>query len=228
MFFRKAAIYLVTSGQTETFNTEDPFCAQLIQQAVAAVKSGISMIQLREKKLSAHDLYLLSQHLCKIIRGTGTQLFINDRADIAQAVGADGVHLSTHSLKPEVVKKNFDHRLIVGVSTHSLAQAQAARESGADFILFGPVYETISKKVYGAALGIEALHKTAERLKGFPLIALGGVTIDKFDELLAAGASGIAGISLFAETTRYKEIVCEIRRAQQSLRPAGESLKCRT
>ncbi|MGH9898683.1 MAG: thiamine phosphate synthase [Pyrinomonadaceae bacterium] len=217
MFFKKAVTYLITPGRTETFNPEDPHCARLIQQVKAAVESGISMIQLREKKLSARNLYLLSLYLSEITHGTGTQLFINDRADIAQAVSADGVHLSTHSLKPEVVKKNFADRLLIGVSTHNLAEALAARESGADFVVFGPVYETISKKVYGPPRGVESFHRTAESLKGFPLIALGGVTIDKFNELLTAGASGIAGIDLFADTARYKEIAFGTKHAQQSL-----------
>jgi thiamine-phosphate pyrophosphorylase len=83
------------------------------------------------------------------------------------------------------------------VSTHSLQSARAARDGGADFIVFGPVFETESKRVYGPPQGLEKLREVATALEGFPVLAIGGITIDNAESCFAAGASGFAGISWF-------------------------------
>lgn len=125
-------------------------------------------------------------------------MLVNDRPDIARAACADGIHLTTRSLPAEIVRRAFGSDLLIGVSTHTLIEARAARDGGADFAVFGPVFETLSKKIYGPPAGLERLAETAQELGDFPLIALGGITRETIATALDAGAAGIAGISLFA------------------------------
>lgn len=132
-------------------------------------------------------------------RHTVTRLVVNDRADIARAAEADGVHLATRSLETSVVRRTFGSDFLIGVSTHSLAEAQAARDGGADFATFGPIFDTPSKRDYGAPLGLEKLSEAARTLAPFPLVALGGITHESAPECLRAGASGIAAIRLFSD-----------------------------
>ena len=104
----------------------------------------------------------------------------------------------------------------MGVSTHSLMEAQRARDNGADFVLFGPVFETESKRAFGRPQGIERLREVAEELGAFPVIAIGGVTIDNARQCFASGAHGVAAISLLSDAEKLSE-VCE--RVRQSYTP---------
>ena len=118
----------------------------------AAVAARIDLVQIREKNLSASVLCQIATSAAGITKGSATQLLINDRSDIAAAAGADGVHLTSLSLPTAVVRKSFGEEFLIGVSTHSLDEAKLARRGGADFVVFGPVFETASKKEYGEAL----------------------------------------------------------------------------
>jgi thiamine-phosphate pyrophosphorylase len=102
---------------------------------------------------------------------------------------------------------------LIGVSTHALAEARAARDGGADFAVFGPVFETPSKSSYGAPVGLEALRAAAETLKPFPLIALGGITRENAASALTAGASGVAAIRALGEAQELEETVRAMRDA---------------
>ena len=141
-----------------------------------------------------------------ITRGNKTRLLVNDRADVARAAGADGVHLTAHSLPADVVRDICGPEFLIGVSTHSLAEAQAARGSGADFVVFGPVFETESKRAFGPPQGLAKLRKVTRQLDGFPVLAIGGITLENAAECFAAGASGIAGISLFNDAEIYLKL----------------------
>ncbi len=143
----------------------------------------------------------------ELAQGSATRLLVNDRADIARAAGADGVHLTTQSLSASVVRRCFGSELLVGVSTHSLAEVCAAESEGADFAVFGPVFETPSKARYGGPLGLTRLAEAARTVAPFPVIALGGVTRDNASECLRAGARGVAGIRLFADENDLTPIV---------------------
>lgn len=149
----------------------------------------------------------------EITRGSATRLLINDRADIALASGADGVHLTTRSLDAAVVRQTFGSDLLIGVSTHSLGEAEAARRGGADFAVLSPVFKTQSKPLQGAPLGLNSLSEATRALAPFPLIALGGITLHNAHAALRAGAAGIAGIGLFSDEQKLQEIVHEIRDA---------------
>ena len=155
------------------------------------------MVQIRERDLTGRDIYRLTRAVSDRLRGKDALITVNDRADIAACTGA-GVHLTTRSLSAEVVRREFGPEILIGVSTHSQAEAEAAEQSGADFIVFGPVFETASKADYGDPVGVDALRAVSMGLS-IPVIALGGINLSNFREALNAGAAGVAGISMFVD-----------------------------
>ncbi len=156
-------------------------------------------------------LYELTARSAELVHGTETRLLVNDRADIARAAGADGVHLTARSLEASIVRQTFGPEFLIGISTHSLAEASAAREHGADFAVFGPVFDTPSKRAYGPPVGLESLREAARVVAPFPLVALGGVTSENAAEALRAGASGVAAIRLFGDPEQLAQAVGTIR-----------------
>jgi len=145
-----------------------------------------------------------------VARTAGAALLINDRADLAAGAGA-GVHLTTRSMPADAVRRAFGQSLLVGASTHNLAEADTAARGGADFIVFGPVFETESKKAYGPPVGLAALREVVERLT-IPVIALGGIKPCNFHDALQTGAAGIAAISMFVEARDLGGLVRQIKR----------------
>ncbi len=186
--------------------------ARLLDVVRAAIAARVSLIQLREKNLSARLLYELTVRAARLTRGSATRLLVNDRADIARAGGADGVHLTTRSMDAGVVRRAFGDEFLIGVSTHSLEEARAARDGGADFATFGPIFETASKRAYGPPVGLARLSEAALALAPFPILALGGVTGENTAALLRTGAHGIAAIRLFSDPLALEEITSALRR----------------
>jgi thiamine-phosphate pyrophosphorylase len=217
--------YLITSGETTRATTpESAEFARLLALVRAAASARVSLIQLREKNLDARTLYELTAHASRITRATATRLLVNDRADIARAAGADGVHLTTRSLDASVVRRAFGTDFLVGVSTHALAEARAARDAGADFAVFGPVFDTPSKRPHGTPVGVDALRAATSTLAPFPLLALGGVTRENAREVFRAGARGVAAIRLFADAERLAATVRALENsATEILREATEA-----
>ncbi len=201
-------IYPITSGKTSPQTTpDDPQFSEILRLVRAAVDAEVPLFQIREKSLPARVLYELVARAAEIARGSKTRLLVNDRSDIARAAGADGVHLTTQSLPAAVVRNIFGAEFLIGVSTHSLDEAHAARVGGADFVVFGPVFETESKRAYGEPQGLDKLAEVARALGEFPVVAIGGITLDNVDECFQAGARGIAAIRLLNDTenlTRWK------------------------
>jgi thiamine-phosphate pyrophosphorylase len=183
-------VYPITSGQA---TPDDPQFLRLVR---AAVDAEVPLFQIREKLLSARVLFELVARAAEITHGSKTRLLVNDRSDIARAAGADGVHLTAQSLPVEVVRKTCGAEFLIGVSTHSLVEAQAARDAGADFVVFGPVFETESKRAYGAPQGLEKLREVTRALSEFPVVAIGGITLENFSECFEAGARGVAAIRM--------------------------------
>jgi thiamine-phosphate pyrophosphorylase len=180
--------------------------AHFIEQALA---SGIDLIQIRERDLLARELFCFTRDIVQLARRCGASILVNDRADVAAACQA-GVHLTTRSMKAEVVRSAFGDEMLIGVSTHSLEEVEEAERGGANFVVFGPVFETESKKIYGPPLGIEALRQVAARAT-IPVLALGGINLSNFSEALRAGAAGIAGISIFAESADLSETIRRLK-----------------
>jgi thiamine-phosphate pyrophosphorylase len=166
----------------------------------AAAAAAVHLVQIREKSLSARVLYELSLRAAAITRGTATRLLVNDRFDIACAAGADGVHLTARSLPASVVRQACGEDFLIGVSTHSLDTARQSQQEGADFIVFGPVFETESKRAFGEPQGLEKLSEVTNALRDFPVLAIGGINLENAGDCFRAGASGIAAIQLFQNT----------------------------
>ena len=189
-------LYLITD---RTLVTRHP---SLVTAVELALKGGVKAVQLREKDINTRELLDLAYRMRVLTNKYKAKLFINDRFDIALAVGADGVHLTQNSIPVHAVRKavhasrimRHASRFLIGVSTHSLNEAKAAEKGGADFITLGPVYRTPSKMKYGAPLGLDAFHKVSGRIK-VPVFALGGVKGDKIRDVRDAGAYGVAMIS---------------------------------
>jgi len=204
-------IYPITSGKTSPQTTpDDPQFSEILRLVRAAVDADVPLVQIREKSLHARVLYELVARAAEITRGSKTRLLVNDRSDIARATGADGVHLTTQSLPAEVVRNIFGAEFLIGVSTHSLDEARAARVGGADFVVFGPVFETESKRAYGKPQGLDKLAEVTRALGEFPVVAIGGVTLDNVDECFQAGARGIAAIGMFTNAENMKDRIYKI------------------
>ena len=195
---QRPILYAITSGATNSKTTPDDleflFIVHLVRTAVFL---QIPLFQIREKNLPARKLYELVSRAVEITRGSATRLLVNDRFDVALATGADGVHLTSVSLPTRVVREVCGAEFVIGVSTHSLDEARAARDNGADFCVFGPVFETESKRSFGPPQGLERLKEVVAGVPGFPVLAIGGVSLDNAESCIAVGASGFAGISWF-------------------------------
>jgi thiamine-phosphate pyrophosphorylase len=191
-------LYAITDGTTTSrTNSETLEFAFILHLVETAVLVKLPLFQIREKNLPTRVLYELVSRAIEITRGSSTRLLINDRFDVARAAGADGVHLTSVSLPARVVREVCGPDFLIGVSTHSVDEARAARDGGADFIVFGPVFETESKRAYGPPQGLEKLQQVTSELRDFPVLAIGGVSLDNAESCLAVGASGFAGISWF-------------------------------
>jgi thiamine-phosphate pyrophosphorylase len=165
--------------------------------ALAGIPPGMIAIHLREKDLGGRDLLALARSLQEACRATGQLLLVNDRVDVALASAAAGVHLPSAGVPLADARRLLGEGALVGVSCHSAADVERARDGGASYATFGPVWDTPSKRPYGAPVGIAALREAA-RL-GLPLVALGGVTAARAPEAFAAGARGVAAIRAWLE-----------------------------
>ena len=161
----------------------------VIAHAARAIKHGVDMIQVRERDLPANDLLALVCRIRDLAQGTPTKILVNERLDVALEAGLDGVHLPANGLPAALVRPRVR---LLGVSTHTVAEAIAAEEAGANFIVFGPVFDTPGKK----PVGIEALRQVAFVVK-IPVLGIGGINETNIDAVIAAGAAGIAAIRLF-------------------------------
>jgi thiamine-phosphate pyrophosphorylase len=216
LLLSKPILYLITRGATaEATTSASKEFHWVLEQVSAAVAAGVQLIQLREKKLTARVLFDLTARASEITRGTTARLLVNDRADIAASAGADGVHLATRSLEPKIVRRTFGDDFLIGASTHSLAEATNARDGGADFVVLGPIFPTPSKEQYGPPLGVPCLADVASELAAFPVLALGGISIDNAQQCLRAGASGVAGITLFRTPENFSRMCDEIGKFSQ-------------
>lgn len=158
----------------------------------AALDGGVRAIQLREKGLEGGELYRLASELRTLTDRYKARLLVNDRIDVAIAVGADGVQLGQRSFPVTTARQLLGSGKLIGVSTHSPAEIEAAR--GADFIVFGPVYFTPSKSAYGEPQGLGRLRQAVSQSPA-PVIAIGGIKKEQIAEVMATGAHGVGVIS---------------------------------
>ncbi len=214
------SIYLITNRQAFRHNpqtTEGELLHAQLEAIARAAQAGCQLIQIREKDLTARALGEFTRAAIARARTHGAKVLVNDRLDVALAAGADGVHLRVTSLPVAEVRRVVAQRglrdFLLGVSTHSLNEAQAAEADGADIIVCGPVYDTLSKRIYGAPLGVERFAEICHAVK-LPVFALGGIKLDNFREPLQRGAAGIAAIKLFTDLAALQQNVRSIIEAR--------------
>jgi len=184
---------------------------RLLAKIAEAARAGLDYIQLREKDLPVRELESLAREAVRIVRETRnvkreTRLLINSRSDVALATGADGVHLPSDDIPASdaravwssVLSRNVKREtrnVIIAVSCHSADEVRLAHAEGADFAVFGPVFE---KAGTPTSVGLDAL-RDACHVGHMPVLAIGGVTLENARACVAAGAAGIAAIRLFQE-----------------------------
>jgi thiamine-phosphate pyrophosphorylase len=162
----------------------------VLRQAVGA---GVPAVQLRERDLPAGELLQLAREIRSFTAPRAVSLIINDRVDLMLALNLNGVHLRANSLPITAVRQLVGNDRLVGISTHSLAEVQKANRDGADYVVFGPIFDTPSKRPFGAPAGLETLAKVC-RESAVPVFAIGGITSASVPEVRRAGAHGVAVI----------------------------------
>ena len=177
-----------------------------------AFAAGVRCLQIREKDLPSNALYWFVGEVQEIVKKYQSTLLINDRADIVQATGADGVHLPETGLPPDVTRKCLPAGKLIGVSTHSLDRALEAEDLGADFVTFGPVFYTPSKAPYGDPLGLATLARVTASMN-IPVFALGGINPENTVHCMDAGAHGVAAISAILAASDVQKAVADFRRS---------------
>jgi len=184
--FQQAGLYLVTSQALSRGRST-------LEIVDAALAGGVRLIQLREKEMPMPDFLRLAAQIRTRTDGAKALLIINDRLDVALAVGADGVHLGQADF-PIAPARRLAPDLIIGASTHSPAEAQAAEHAGASYINVGPLFPTQTKQISGEFLGLEGLSKIALHVT-IPWTVMGGIKQKHIPDLLKAGARTIAVVT---------------------------------
>jgi thiamine-phosphate pyrophosphorylase len=164
-------------------------------QIRGAVAGGVDVVQIREKGLCDRDYAAFLGSCLDITRGTPCRLIVNDRLDLALAVGADGVHLREESVAVEAVRAIVHHKFVVGRSIHSAGAAAMWRT--ADYLIAGSVFETASKPDGHATLGLDGLRAVVNAADRCPVWGIGGITADRMRAVVGAGARGVAAIGAF-------------------------------
>ncbi|MFB3817334.1 MAG: thiamine phosphate synthase [Candidatus Methylomirabilales bacterium] len=195
---------------------------ELVEVVEQALLGGVRAVQLREKDLPTDQLYRLAERLLARTRARGAALLVNDRVDVAMAVGADGVHLGRGSLPPEEARRLLGPGALVGVSCHSVAEVREAAQGGADFVVLGPIYATPSKARYGPPLSPAVLRAAREALS-IPILAIGGITAARIPEAIQAGADGVALISAVMGAPDPAAAAGELMAAWNGTRALGHS-----
>jgi thiamine-phosphate pyrophosphorylase len=170
----------------------------LVEVVAACAAAGLPSVQVREKDLGARDLAELCRRILAAIRPGRCLLTVNDRVDVALAVGAGAVQRTGASLTVRDVKAIVKNDVLIGCSVHSREESIEAEAAGADWLTFGPIYDTPSKRPYGAPQGLAALESAARAVR-IPVVAIGGITPARVSEVRAAGAHGVAAISAILE-----------------------------
>jgi thiamine-phosphate pyrophosphorylase len=198
---------------------------KLLEKMAEAAECGVDFIQLREKDLSTHELELLARDAMGVIGdnsppfGTSgpiaTRLLINSRTDVAIGCGAEGVHLRSDDVSPGIVRETWRHSLmpgrasaIVTIACHTVSEVRVAAEKGADFALFGPIFEKREARSPVPLAGLSLLKDACQQ--DISIIALGGITLENARTCLGAGATGIAGIRIFQEN-KISQVVRQLK-----------------
>lgn len=181
-------VYLITDRKLITHH------ASLITAVEDALRAGIKAVQLREKDLPIRELLDMAYRMRELTARYDAKLFVNDRVDVAMCAEADGIHLGQSGIPVHAARNIVGKRFMIGASTHNLEEALAAEKEGADFITFGPLYHTPSKRSYGEPVGTEALRAIKGKIS-IPVFGIGGIRAENLGDVIDSGACGVAVIS---------------------------------
>jgi len=195
---------MITEGVSDPENFEH-HKDSILSKIVQAAESGLRVVQIREKRLPAGLLADLVESSVEICRESGIAVLVNDRFDIAVSTGAAGVQLTAKSIAAGTVRAACPDGFIIGVSAHSKEEVIGARDAGADFVLFGPVFDSPAKRRYGKPQGTALLADICRQVAGFPVVAVGGIDESNIDTVLQHGAAGYAAIRMFNRGTAYNQ-----------------------
>ena len=204
------AICVVTRGRGAQGSTERDLLLTRLHDAAAA---GATMIQIRERQLDDRHLLRFIQDVKHACSGTGAAVVVNDRIDLALIAGADGVHLKGDAPSPSDVRELTPPGFLIGRSVHSVEEARDAASSAAcDYLVFGTVFPSASKRDGHAVAGTDALAAVCNAVN-VPVIAIGGIDVSRARDAAACGARGVAAISLFSEARDIAAVTDSVRRA---------------
>jgi thiamine-phosphate pyrophosphorylase len=164
-------------------------------QVECIIDSGVDLIQLRDKTADSASFYDDACDALRIAKAAGIKLIINDRVDLALALGADGVHLGQDDLPPEEARRILGPESIIGYSTHTFDQALEAARMPIDYIAIGPVFDTTTKKDPDRVTDVDAIIRVKKHVSGIPIIAIGGIGFENIEKVANTGADGAAVIS---------------------------------
>lgn len=196
MFVKLPSVYPITDVQLSGLSH-----AEQVAQLIAG---GATLIQLREKHLAPHDFYRDAGVALRIARKHGVRLIINDRVDIALALGADGVHLGQTDLPPAAARYLLGDDAIIGFSTHNLEQIRLAIALPISYLAIGPIFETSSKHNPDAVVGLEGLQRARALIGDISLVAIGGITMENVQKVFQAGADSVAIIKGLLEGSQIE------------------------
>ncbi|MEN6356036.1 MAG: thiamine phosphate synthase [Armatimonadota bacterium] len=182
-----SGLYVITDSQLQPGRTH-------AQIARAAVEGGARFIQIRDKHASDREFYEAALEVRDITEAAGVMFFVNDRLDVAAAVGADGVNIGQNDLPVDIARGLLGEKVIIGVSADSIEQAKQAQEDGADYVGFGPIFTTTTKLDAGPVSGLETLRKVCHEVS-IPVIAIGGISLENIGSVAANGAACAAVVS---------------------------------
>lgn len=164
------------------------------EQVLRLSRGGARLIQLREKHRDAREFFREAESALRVAREFGVRLIINDRVDIALALGADGVHLGQDDLPPEAARRLLGESAVIGFSTHNIEQARAAARLPIDYLAIGPIFPTLSKERPDPTIGLDGLRRVRDAVSSLPLVAIGGITLENAQAAYDAGADSLAVI----------------------------------
>jgi len=185
LFSRNNPLYLITDKSIAGLTH-----SQIVKKAISA---GVQTVQLRDKSMTKRDLYAEALKVRDLTLKHKVKFIINDYIDIAMAVKADGVHLGQDDMPIKEARRIVGNKMIIGISTHNLSQAKKAQDHGADYIGFGPMFQTLTKNA-GRPKGLRSLKNICSKI-AIPVVAIGGITCENISDVLNAGANGCAIIS---------------------------------
>jgi thiamine-phosphate pyrophosphorylase len=201
----RPCVCLITSGESTSVNFS--LTSVKILDLIAMAVNRVSLIQIREKQLDGKLLFDLVSKAVLLTAGSTTKLLVNGRTDVAIAAGADGVHLPSDAYSPEVARGMAGAGFLIGVSTHSVGEIAAAETAGADYVVFGPIFDTSRK----SGQGLDTLKLAVTEFPQIPILGLGGIDETNLSGVLETGAAGFAAIRYMNEKENLQQIAKILR-----------------